>query len=460
MTDNAANNINAFQHMIIPGFEQYFVFDDASDEALSDEYEYPSDLSSTMSSSSSVDGTSEDLVQESFNRLLQNNEVFRIPCFAHTLQLIVQDGLKEAKSIVCALEKVSAIAKLAHTSSKFSEKLELMKVSISRAVVTRWNFQLVTVERILSISPMELNDVLVQLKYKHLCLNTRDLTMLQEFVSLFSLFAEATTVTQRQNSPSISFVAPSILAIYFDLMNERQNIRYTTTLCDSLLCSLLSRFGGLLEQMDINITELNIDFQINRKFYDLYKDPVFLFTPFLDRMFKLRWITESLLQNSTKERLCERIQKLIFDHCVVIEQGVESPLADTNLAVPHQEASSSSSSTSTTSRRKCLFGNIENDSKRVKKSRSIDPFGYVKEEISRYINDNNNDNMLLINPTSSSSYKTLAKLTVKYMCIPATSATVERVFSQSGFLFRPHRAPMSRKTLKHLTLLKCNHDIT
>lgn len=171
-------------------------------------------------------------------------------------------------------------------------------------------------------------------------------------------------------------------------------------------------------------------------------------------------ITESLLQNSTKERLCERIQKLIFGHCVVIEQDVESPLADMNLAVPHQEAPSSSSSTSTTSRRKCLFGNIENDSKRVKKSRSIDPFGYVKEEISRYINYDNNDNMLLINPTSSSPYKTLAKLAVKYLCIPATSAAVERVFSQSGFLFRPHRARMSRKTLEHLTLLKCNHDIT
>ncbi|CAF3263370.1 unnamed protein product [Rotaria sp. Silwood2] len=90
-------------------------------------------------------------------------------------------------------------------------------------------------------------------------------------------------------------------------------------LCDALLSSLLSKFGGLLEQMEVDFNELNINFQMNKKFYDLYKDPVFLFSPFLDGMFKIRWITESLLPDSTKERLCEKIKKLVFDHCFLIE---------------------------------------------------------------------------------------------------------------------------------------------
>lgn len=106
-----------------------------------------------------------------------------------------------------------------------------------------------------------------------------------------------------------------------------------------------------------------------------------------------------------------------------------------------------------------LFANIENDIKLGKKLKNTDPFNYITEEISKYINDDNNDSMILINPTSSSSYKTLAKLAAKYLRIPATSASVERVFSQSGFLFRPHRARMSRETLQQLTLLKCNHHI-
>ncbi|CAF3105902.1 unnamed protein product [Rotaria sp. Silwood2] len=63
VTDSAANNINAFQKMIIPGFEQYFVEDDNgdsnddngsdadnSDGTFSDEYEYAADISSTTNS--------------------------------------------------------------------------------------------------------------------------------------------------------------------------------------------------------------------------------------------------------------------------------------------------------------------------------------------------------------------------------------------------------------------------
>lgn len=116
-------------------------------------------------------------------------------------------------------------------------------------------------------------------------------------------------------------MAPSVLAIFFDLINEKKKIQYATSLCDALLSSLLSRFGGLLEQMEIDLDALNIHFEINKKFYDLYKDPLFLFSPFLDGMFKVRWITESQLPDVKKERLCEKVKKLVFDHCVIIESG-------------------------------------------------------------------------------------------------------------------------------------------
>ena len=42
------------------------------------------------------------------------------------------------------------------------------------------------------------------------------------------------------------------------------------------------------------------------------------------------------------------------------------------------------------------------------------------------------------------------------LCTPASSAPVERVFSQSGLLLRPHRARMSDKLLESLVLLQCS----
>ena len=65
--------------------------------------------------STNAEATKEDLIRDAFRYLFENNEVFRIPCLAHTIQLIVKDGLKETKSVFSSLEKVSAIAKLSHT---------------------------------------------------------------------------------------------------------------------------------------------------------------------------------------------------------------------------------------------------------------------------------------------------------------------------------------------------------
>ncbi|CAF2955766.1 unnamed protein product [Rotaria sp. Silwood2] len=163
-----------------------------------------------------------------------------------------------------------------------------MKISIPRAVITRWNSQFLTFESILAIPTLELNEILIELKHSNLCLNVRDLAIFNEFVVLLSLVAEVTTTTQRDNSPSISLVAASILTIYFDLKNEKKiNIQHTVTIFYSLISSLLSRFDGLLEQSEIDINETDIEFKKKHQFYNLYKDPVFLFTSYLDGMFKV-----------------------------------------------------------------------------------------------------------------------------------------------------------------------------
>ena len=93
--------------------------------------------------------------------------------------------------------------------------------------------------RILAIPPVEFNDILVQLKYKHLCLNIRDLSILQAFIALLSLFAEATTGSQWQKALFILFVAASVLAVVFDLINEKEKIEHTRALGGAFLCAII-----------------------------------------------------------------------------------------------------------------------------------------------------------------------------------------------------------------------------
>ena len=77
ITDNASNNLSAFGELVIPGFESYFVPDD------------------------------DDIPEESE----KTEELLRLPCFIHSLQLVVKDGLEESACTRSAMAKVAEIAK-------------------------------------------------------------------------------------------------------------------------------------------------------------------------------------------------------------------------------------------------------------------------------------------------------------------------------------------------------------
>ncbi len=462
VTDNASNNIKAFENLIIPGFESYFEIEgEDNDEATSDIDldEFADDDYDGITDSVIDDNDPKimEMIKASFDNIGGNNEALRIPCFAHTIQLVVSDGLKHVSAIQTALNKVSKIAKLSHTSTIFAEKLEQLGKSIPRANKTRWNSQFNMVEKLCRIPSTELNEILIALKRKDLCLLTKDYQMLNEFLSLLTLFADATTITQAEDTPSISFIAPIVLSIYNDLIDEQSNVMYTSSLCQALLNSLVSRFGGLLERLGVDI-----DKSIKQKqSSELFKDEIFIYSPFLDGKFKLHWITESSLPVGTKRNLCDKIKSLIFDHCVVLEHNccsttiVESDMVDNEQ--PTTNSTTATTPTRLTSKRKSLFSNLER--KNIKKQK-VNCFSSIKEEINNYLDDDSIDdtNRFLL-MTEPSKYKSLTKLAQKVLTVPATSSAVERIFSQSGFLFRQHRAKMSRKTLEMLTMLKCNQEL-
>ena len=59
----------------------------------------------------------------------------------------------------------------------------------------------------------------------------------------------------------------------------------------------------------------------------------------------------------------------------------------------------------------------------------------------------------------SGEYVALGPLFQRVFCVPASSAPVERIFSQSGLIMRPHRAKMLDTVLEALVFLKCNSDL-
>jgi zinc finger BED domain-containing protein 1 (E3 SUMO-protein ligase ZBED1) len=55
-------------------------------------------------------------------------------------------------------------------------------------------------------------------------------------------------------------------------------------------------------------------------------------------------------------------------------------------------------------------------------------------------------------------YPLLAKLARKLLAVPASTAAVERVFSETGYIMRPHRRRLADKQAENLFFLKCNME--
>ncbi len=81
----------------------------------------------------------------------------------------------------------------------------------------------------------------------------------------------------------------------------------------------------------------------------------------------------------------------------------------------------------------------------------------IKEEIMLFLKDPRYETDLIFIKKNHFPY--LHRLALKVLCVPATSAPAERVFSRSGLLMRPHRSRLSKETLSKLTFIKCNLDL-
>ena len=75
----------------------------------------------------------------------------RLSCFAHTLQLCVRDGLKNAPHVSKLLGKCQTIANYSPKSSKIADLLEQLNRPIHKMNLTRWNSEYLLIKSIYSI---------------------------------------------------------------------------------------------------------------------------------------------------------------------------------------------------------------------------------------------------------------------------------------------------------------------
>ena len=81
----------------------------------------------------------------------------------------------------------------------------------------------------------------------------------------------------------------------------------------------------------------------------------------------------------------------------------------------------------------------------------------MKKEVDDYLNDTSSDkDIIKWWYNNKTKYPTLFNLALKYLCVPATSAPAERIFSKSGEILSKKRARLSSKHLNTLIFLNKN----
>jgi len=139
-----------------------------------------------------------------------------LPCFAHSLQLAVRDGLV---LLTCARLLRAKCCKLAI----FCIRVQRFEVHMSRPWVIERQFQLqMTLAgtahtsssvQLYCLIKLSFNDLLRRQEHENLVLTAHEYGQLQELVSILSLFSEATDPTQGDQVVTISCVVPIVQSL-------------------------------------------------------------------------------------------------------------------------------------------------------------------------------------------------------------------------------------------------------
>ena len=153
-----------------------------------------------------------------------------LPCYAHTLNLAVQDALK-LKDIKAILDRCKDIVKWFKSSTKANailkqeqQALHKLFYKLIQEVPTRWNSCYDMIKRILQVTD-PVNTALLKLRNAPLPLSVDETTILEDIKNVLSCFEEATTKVSGANYVTISLIIPLSYGIYNYLIDLCPNLK-------------------------------------------------------------------------------------------------------------------------------------------------------------------------------------------------------------------------------------------
>jgi hAT family C-terminal dimerisation region len=274
-----------------------------------------------------------------------------------------------------------------------------------------------------------------------LSFSNTDFNVLEEVVDVLEPFADVTATCQSETTATVSMVVPAIVHILHHLKQMNANVSLLKKLINQLDQSINIRFAGIIKRL---LLQPILD-------SDPFNDPLYFVATLLDPKFKFRWIYLMNYAPSMQSKIKHAMLNLVLDEC---ERNRNRQMNQSHSQHSSLNSNETSGQGVTNTKKRKLFQYDDDDDEG---SLSTNPELSPTDELSIYLNDSNRISSL-------SSWKTkcpssLTAVVKQVFSVQASSAPIERVFSQSGLVMSPGRTSMRDELFQSLVFLRVNHNL-
>lgn len=350
------------------------------------------------------------------------------PCVAHTLNLLVQDAIKDNEELNKLLTKCRAIITYFKQSTKAVYKLRevqnqmrLQDLKLKKDVPTRWNSAVIMMERLLKVkSPLSAALSFFQAAPNNL--DASEWAAIDDCVGVLKLFLSMTEELSGEKYPTVSRITPLIKGLNSRIKNKNVTTDIGKKLVTSLLKIIPKRLGFLETTKTVAIST------------------------FLDPRFKKAAFETLGNADKAEEWVIEELSELI--------QSVEN--CD-NIDDPHPQNLATFVANTNDNDEDDLWWDFDKTISEISSTNT--PTDTATMTVKQYLElphlDRKKD-PLEFWKLQKNTLPLLSKLASKYLSIPATSVPCERLFSKAAIITNERRNRLSPKKLDELLFISEN----
>ncbi|XP_054287804.1 E3 SUMO-protein ligase ZBED1-like [Macrosteles quadrilineatus] len=353
-----------------------------------------------------------------------------LSCFAHSLQLAINDAKKETPGVVELVKKVKGIVGHYRHSCQATERLHEVQASMNKPILqliqdseTRWNSEYLMLDRFLKNKEPISRDIIQTGKLDNLTIS--EWKMVEGYVSILEPLFEATTQVCSAIVPTCSMVIPIIFGLSDSL--------------DTFISQSIAKSGiGFAREL---LKAIKIRFPNNLK-----EDP-YLTAMLVDPRFKTV-ILSAVEQDLALSKLKLKIQE-------ILKKKSESDQAE----VPVEPTSDESKPKSALWK---AFAKAAAAKKHSTSESSARQEASIESELARFFNGeviDQSDDPCKWWQDNANFFPLLRNVALQYLAIPATEVASERMFSSAGGVVAEKRQRLTSFHVEELVFLHQNKKL-